>query len=224
MQGPFPLGSLSVMRDPQLFEASGIVRGGRYRVIKPFGDADGDFHPPGEEWRYIGPRFDRESDTFMLCVQMDDRHDWKIELLAHRFDPAQSDVITNFFDYAAPVGDDGIARPVPRDQRVMHVQVFKMTPAAAERARELCAQAGTRYLRAWGGHVGPELRCSIRPEGRFDIQKDIVQGFDGFWVLLDVPSMAGLRGATIEWEPGRAGGSFVVKPPVREATGPDRQT
>ncbi len=55
MQGAYRIGSLGSPVTPAEgdWERTRLVRGERYRVIKPFRDADGDEHPIGEEWIFV---------------------------------------------------------------------------------------------------------------------------------------------------------------------------
>jgi Fe-S cluster assembly iron-binding protein IscA len=212
MTGPFPLGSLTVGELPQIFEVGRVVRGGHYRVTRPFTDFDGTLHPQGEEWSYIGSWFERDNDHFTLCVRSDSGLEWAIELGCNRRHPDQADVITNFLEYFAPVGPDGIARPVPRDKRIRHMRIFTMTPAAASQSLELCARNSVGCLRVTAGHFGSEINGSVQPESNVDANKDFINEFNGFSVVFDMATMFALRGVTIDWRETHAGGWFIIPP------------
>jgi hypothetical protein len=57
------------------------MRGERYRVIKPFSDADGDDHPVGEEWLFIGIKFSKFDDELMICIQLSSQDEAIIPLI-----------------------------------------------------------------------------------------------------------------------------------------------
>lgn len=81
MQGPYKIGSIGSRVPPSGWdwERTHLVRGERYRVIKPFVDADGNDHPPGEEWQFLSSMFSKFNDLLILCVRFQSG-DWKIPL------------------------------------------------------------------------------------------------------------------------------------------------
>lgn len=57
-----------------------LVPGKRHRVIAEFRDHDGDRHPAGEEWTFLGHSFLPHEDGMSLFVSLDDRGEWLIPL------------------------------------------------------------------------------------------------------------------------------------------------
>ena len=74
-----------------------LVRGNAYRVARPFEDYDGDTHPLGETWTFLGYSFLPYDDGLSLFVSTGEGQEWQIRL-QHRPD-AQSHIIEALNDY-----------------------------------------------------------------------------------------------------------------------------
>ena len=101
MQGPYRIGSLGSPVTPAEgdWERTRLVRGERYRVIKPFRDADGDEHPIGQEWIFVSTLFSKFDDELTLCIRDVSGEEWKIPLI---WKPDRHmDVIENWQQYLA---------------------------------------------------------------------------------------------------------------------------
>ncbi len=61
-------------------EFLGLLRGHRYRVVKAFKDFDGDEHPVGESWIYLGHNFVPYHDGLSRFVSFDAHHEWQIRM------------------------------------------------------------------------------------------------------------------------------------------------
>ena len=57
-----------------------LEKGKRYRVIKAFTDYDGQEHPVGEEWTYLGTAFLPYDDGRSLFVSRDGEREWHIRM------------------------------------------------------------------------------------------------------------------------------------------------
>jgi len=102
MQGPYSQGTLANLSAPSNgdWERGRLVRGQAYRVIMPFQDADGQDHPVGETWIFLGQMFNKFDDELVLCVRIDGEAEWKIPLVWQA--NKQEDVIENWRHYLAP--------------------------------------------------------------------------------------------------------------------------
>ena len=78
-----------------------LTPGRWYRVTKAFRDYDGDEHPPGETWRYLGHNFLPYEDGLSLFVSLDGDQEWQIRMRWARED--QAAIIDAINDYVAPV-------------------------------------------------------------------------------------------------------------------------
>lgn len=76
--------------------------GKRYRVIKPFKDFDGQEHPAGEEWTYIGTAFLPYDDGRSIFVSLDGEREWHIRMQDRAEE--QGPVLDRFQDYVVAVG------------------------------------------------------------------------------------------------------------------------
>ena|SRR5579862_6015487 len=95
MQGPLKL------KDDELppispWEQKRFIRAKRYRVFKPFADADGDLHPASEEWIFLAAHFSQIDDELILHVGLP-TGDWKIPLSPR--DEDQKKIIDRPDDY-----------------------------------------------------------------------------------------------------------------------------
>ena len=81
----------------------GLVRGRRYRVIRPFVDFDGDEHREGESWIYLGRNFLPYEDGLSLFVSLDGDQEWHIRM---RWTPEdQEPIIDLLHEYVVPTDD-----------------------------------------------------------------------------------------------------------------------
>jgi hypothetical protein len=82
MQGPYGRGTLDLPPPSEWsWERNQLARGQTYRVSKAFEDADGDVHPVGEAWVFLGAMFNKFDDELTLCVRLPSGTEWKIPLL-----------------------------------------------------------------------------------------------------------------------------------------------
>lgn len=100
MQGPFPPGTHSRISEITAWESSKLARGKRYRVQKPFTDANGDLHATGESWQFIASMFSPLDDELLIAVRRDDATEWRI--LLRWLPDAEPAVIEKFADYVVP--------------------------------------------------------------------------------------------------------------------------
>ena len=57
-----------------------LVAGRKYRVVREFKDFDGDVHPIGEVWTFMGSSFLPYDDGLSLFVSPDDKCEWHIRM------------------------------------------------------------------------------------------------------------------------------------------------
>ena len=71
MHGPLVPEDVVIVESPESveWEMQFMLRRHRYRVITPFADADGDCHPAGEEWTFVGSAFSRLDDELIFFVR-----------------------------------------------------------------------------------------------------------------------------------------------------------
>lgn len=77
-----------------------LERGKRYRVIKGFKDFDGEEHPIGEEWIYLGTAFLPYDDGRSIFVSMDGEHEWHIRMQDRAEE--QGPIIDRLHEYVVP--------------------------------------------------------------------------------------------------------------------------
>ena len=85
---------------PSKFDASGLIPGQFYRVIAPFTDYDGEFHPVGEEWRFLEKSFVPYHDGLSLFVEQNGR---RVQIRMQWIDEAQGPIIDNFSEYVEAI-------------------------------------------------------------------------------------------------------------------------
>lgn len=78
MYGPMSQGHWSRRLDGQPFKH--LTVGSRYEVIAAFVDHDGDEHPVGERWWFLGYNFVPYHDGLSLFVSLDHVQEWQIRL------------------------------------------------------------------------------------------------------------------------------------------------
>ena len=103
MQGPYREGTFARVLSPSpgIWERLSLVaRGQAYRVIKPFQDADGQDHPTGETWTFLGAMFNKFDNELVVCVRLPSSAEWKIPLISQA--DKQEDVIEHWKAYLAP--------------------------------------------------------------------------------------------------------------------------
>lgn len=91
----FPAGTFTKLPIDRPFGPFRVGR--RYEVVRAFTDFDGDTHPPGESWTYLGHNFVPYEDGLCLFVSMDGEREWNLRMCWRGED--QADVIDNFADY-----------------------------------------------------------------------------------------------------------------------------
>jgi hypothetical protein len=78
-----------------------LETGARYRVVNPFRDFDGEVHPAGESWVFLGHSFLPYDDGLSLFVSLDGKAERQIRL---QWRPeAQGDVIEGLSRYVQAV-------------------------------------------------------------------------------------------------------------------------
>jgi Domain of unknown function (DUF3601) len=77
MWGPFPSGQFA-KAGASPFQH--LEPGRRYTVAQPFADFDGEAHPAGESWTYLGYNFVPYDDGLSLFVSLDGTQEWQIRL------------------------------------------------------------------------------------------------------------------------------------------------
>jgi hypothetical protein len=86
-------------RNPAQYDV--LRRGQRYRVVQSFRDFDGDEHPVGETWFFVGYNFLPYDDGLSLFVSMDGSHEWHIRM--HCTPEDQGPITNALHKYIAPV-------------------------------------------------------------------------------------------------------------------------
>jgi hypothetical protein len=82
MYGPEPRGHWSGHLGPNCGSAHELlVSGRRYEVIAEFIDFDGDIHPVGETWIFLGFCFLPYDDGMSFFITTDPEYEWHIRLL-----------------------------------------------------------------------------------------------------------------------------------------------
>ncbi|RFA27035.1 hypothetical protein CAI21_15925 [Alkalilimnicola ehrlichii] len=81
MFGPRAKGFWTSSRAPNCGSDYGaLVAGRQYKVIKAFTDYDGDVHPVGESWVYLGFSFLPYDSGLSLFVSLDGRQEWMLPM------------------------------------------------------------------------------------------------------------------------------------------------
>jgi Domain of unknown function (DUF3601) len=78
-----------------------LEAGRRYRVSREFRDFDGDAHPPGEEWTFLGASFLPHDDGLSLFVSLDGVREWQIRLQWRV--GSQAEILDSLASYVAAV-------------------------------------------------------------------------------------------------------------------------
>ena len=76
-----------------------MTAGKRYSVIKPFKDFDGQEHPVGEAWTYLGTAFLPYDDGRSIFVSLDGEKEWHIRMQDRAEE--QGPILDNLRDYIA---------------------------------------------------------------------------------------------------------------------------
>ena len=95
MIGPFTKGHWTATGLDRRFR--NLVAGCRYVVVAEFADYDGDIHPEGENWTFLGANFLPHEDGQSLFVSCDDKREWHIRLCW--LDEEQANVLDHFARY-----------------------------------------------------------------------------------------------------------------------------
>ena len=80
-----------------------LTRGKRYRVAKPFVDAEGTLHDERETWYFLGSGFNRHDDELILFLASDSRLEWKLALGSRT--ESQSDIHDALGKYFVAIDD-----------------------------------------------------------------------------------------------------------------------
>jgi hypothetical protein len=96
-------GIFSIPSPPVYRETTGgLVRGQAYRVTRHFVDAEGDAHPVGEEWVFLGGTFNKFEDEVGIWVRLASGEEWNLPSI---WTPdKQQGVIEHLREYVAEVG------------------------------------------------------------------------------------------------------------------------
>jgi hypothetical protein len=98
MYGPKPLGHWTASMGQREFQHLRV--GGMYTVSGQFKDFDGDTHPVGETWQFLGHSFLPYEDGLSLFVSPDGTSEWHIRL---QWRPeGQGEVVDNLSRYIKP--------------------------------------------------------------------------------------------------------------------------
>ena len=88
--------------DPRFARAYGhLIPGRRYRVARAFVDYDGQAHPAGETWRFLGHAFLPYDDGLSLFVTADDTAATHVRLQSRA--EAQGEIVNHLEDYVAAI-------------------------------------------------------------------------------------------------------------------------
>ncbi|HEX5106656.1 MAG TPA: hypothetical protein VFV87_22705 [Pirellulaceae bacterium] len=106
MKGPFIRGShRGITRiAPGPWEEHILIRGHRYRVVKEFKDEDGDLHPIGEDWVFVGSLFSPHDELMLVVVRTRPVFEWEFELEWRSSE--RDNVVEHFGDYVELVSRD----------------------------------------------------------------------------------------------------------------------
>jgi len=100
MHGPEQLGRWSSHESANCGADTGLLRAGRrYRVIKAFVDFDGDGHPVGECWTFLGYSFVPHDDGMSWFVSLDGEREWLVRLQWRA--EAQAEVLEHLAEHLA---------------------------------------------------------------------------------------------------------------------------
>ena len=109
------------------------------------------------------------------------------------------EIIENFLNYVNPVRPDGklesLSGPQPR-----RIKVVTLTPAAAQRAREMCHATAKAYfrLKVRSGQ-STTFHCDLAPDDRIEASEDYLDESQGIPVVVDIRSSLFLNGKIIDW-------------------------
>ena len=98
MRDAMPPGHFS--RSPALRSFKHLLPGAHYLVRRDFVDFDGDLHPVGESWRFLGSSFLPHEDGLSLFVSLDGEREWQIRLQWRK--DAQGPIINVLEDHVGP--------------------------------------------------------------------------------------------------------------------------
>lgn len=99
MRGPFKNGTHVNPVPPSewSWERQQLVRGQRYRVIRPFVDGNGDPHVVGDEWVFVHAMFSKFDDLLTLCIWRASGGEWTVPLFWKK--DRQEEIVKHFDDY-----------------------------------------------------------------------------------------------------------------------------
>jgi hypothetical protein len=78
MYGPEPQGRWSTKIGRAPFQS--LTPGQRYEIVRAFTDFEGDLHPVGERWTFLGSSFAPYDDGLSLFVSLDGIQEWQLSL------------------------------------------------------------------------------------------------------------------------------------------------
>jgi hypothetical protein len=104
MYGPEPAGRWSKSLDGQPFRHLEV--GAWYVVVRAFADHDGDVHPVGERWRFLGYTFIPYHDGLSLFVSLDGVGEWQIRMQWIKEEQAGIIGTLEMYVQAAPASDN----------------------------------------------------------------------------------------------------------------------
>ena len=101
MFGPHPLGHWSGVKASNAGSSYRFLKAGaKYRVVRSFTDNDGDLHPEGEAWTFLGHAFLPYEDGLSLFVTLDGVNEWHIRMQCRP--EAEGKVVDEFQAYVQP--------------------------------------------------------------------------------------------------------------------------
>ena len=101
MYGPMPEGHWASGRAGNPDTYNGLRRGRQYQVAQAFRDFDGDDHPVGETWVFLGHNYVPYHDGLSLFVSLDGRQEWQIRMSCAPED--QGSIVGALDRYVVPV-------------------------------------------------------------------------------------------------------------------------
>ena len=78
-----------------------LVSGQTYRVTKQFTDADGRHHSAGEEWTFMGSKFSRFEDEYVISIRVGSGSIESFGLICE--DDKQYEIVKRFYEYVSQI-------------------------------------------------------------------------------------------------------------------------
>jgi Domain of unknown function (DUF3601) len=108
--------------------------GTRYRVTREFTDHDGDVHPAGEEWTYLGTSFLPYHSGRSFFISFDDRQEWMLPM--QDLPEAQGGVLSEFETYITAIGPSTVGQQVRQKIEQVIAREIASRAEAARRAEQ----------------------------------------------------------------------------------------